>query len=471
VTTASSTVPPFNIDEGLDARISQRLRATDYRHWRAQVQATGGCAAPIHLRGSSRVLDRGGAVLLERTGTVLAPCGNRRAAICPACSDRYAADAFHLLRAGLAGDDTKHVPGTVTEHPRAFLTLTAPSFGPVHTRTLTPRGHVIACRCSQRHDPDDPRIGTALDPDSYDYQGAVLWQAHAGMLWARFAIALRRALAAALGVTGAEFREHARLSYAKVAEYQRRGLVHFHAVIRLDGPEGPADPPPARLDLPALRLAITAAARAAALTVHRPDGTPLVLGWGTQLDLREVTAAARQQIEDDNGEITDTALAGYVAKYATKGTGAHQGADRPIRDIAHVEHLPISDHHRCMITTAWEMGGLDQYGALNLHRWAHMLGFRGHFLTKSQRYSVTFKAMRGQRRTWRLLIDLAELDADTASGNGTAPDLDTITVINDWWPIHYGHRDDAERELAAAIAERQCSTRHSRAVPPERKLP
>jgi hypothetical protein len=27
---------------------------------------------------------------------------------------------------------------------------------------------------------------------------------------------------------------HARLSYAKVAEYQRRDLVHFHAVIRAD---------------------------------------------------------------------------------------------------------------------------------------------------------------------------------------------------------------------------------------------
>ena len=85
------------------------------------------------MSGSSQILDRDGAVLLERDGTVLAPCGNRRAAVCPACSDRYAADAYHLLRAGLAGDQAKGVPETVVEHPRAFLTLTAPSFGPVHT--------------------------------------------------------------------------------------------------------------------------------------------------------------------------------------------------------------------------------------------------------------------------------------------------------------------------------------------------
>ena len=82
--------------------LGHRLRDPGYRAWRAQVQAIGGCAAPIHLTGSSQVLDRDGAVLLERAGTVLAPCGNRRAAVCPACSDRYAADAYHLLRAGLA---------------------------------------------------------------------------------------------------------------------------------------------------------------------------------------------------------------------------------------------------------------------------------------------------------------------------------------------------------------------------------
>jgi hypothetical protein len=258
--------------------ISLRLRAPGYRQWRAQVEATRGCAAPIHLRGSSQVLDRDGVVLLERAGTVLAPCGNRRATVCPACSDRYCADAFHLLRAGLAGDDTKHIPASVAEHPRTFLTLTAPSFGPVHTRTLTRRGHVIPCRCGDCHHPDDPRVGTAVDPDSYDYVGAVLWQAHVGMLWARFAIALRRALAAALGVPGSEFRDHARLSYAKVAEYRRRGMVHFHADIRLDGPDGPADPPPPGLYHDKLTTAIRHAASAAVLPIVRPDGDPMTLG-------------------------------------------------------------------------------------------------------------------------------------------------------------------------------------------------
>ena len=149
------------------------MRSRDYKTWRAQVEATGGCAAPIRLHGSSHILDRDGQVLLEREGQILAPCGNRRETVCPGCSDRYAADAYHLLRAGLAGN-TKGVPATVTERPRAFVTLTAPSFGPVHTRRVSPRGLVIPCGCTERHHPDDPRIGGALDPDRYDYVGAVL---------------------------------------------------------------------------------------------------------------------------------------------------------------------------------------------------------------------------------------------------------------------------------------------------------
>jgi hypothetical protein len=40
------------------------------------------------------------------------------------------------------------------------------------------------------------------------------------------------------GLTGKAFTAQAWLSYAKVAEYQRRGVVYFHAIIRLDDPAG-----------------------------------------------------------------------------------------------------------------------------------------------------------------------------------------------------------------------------------------
>jgi hypothetical protein len=436
-----------------DHDLSHLLRSDGFQQWRREVTALGGCAAPIHLSGSSRIHDRAtGAVLAEREGDILAPCGNRRASVCPACSDRYASDAYHLLRAGMAGG--KGVPDSAAAHPRLFVTLTAPSFGPVHTRRVTARGLVVPCGCGDKHHRDDPRVGTALDYDTHDYVGAVLWQAHSGKLWNRFAIRLRRVLAGMLGIKVRDFKDHARLSYAKVAEYQRRGLVHFHAVVRLDGPDGPTTAPPDWITTEALTVAVRYAASSVSLVVDRPDGTALPLAWGRQVDIRSITSTAAAALEDDHGEITDSALAAYVAKYATKGTGKSEATDRPIRDIAHVPHLDITDHHRRLIEAAWELGGREEYEELNLRRWAHMLGFRGHFLTKSRNYSTTFGAIRGERRTYRLGETLAALDTPAEPG--------TVLVVNDWHIVQIGHRNDAEREIALGIAERRREQRRTR---------
>ncbi|MFP5022529.1 replication initiator [Pseudonocardia phyllosphaerae] len=433
--------------------LSHLLRSPGFQDWRRAVTALHGCSAPIHLTGSSRIYDRTtGTVLAERDGDVLAPCGNRRASVCPACSDRYASDAYHLLRSGMAGG--KGVPESAAEHPRVFATLTAPSFGPVHTRRVTTRGLVVPCPCGEKHHRDDPRVGTALDGDSYDYVGAILWQAHAGQLWNRFAIRLRRTLAHQLGIRVRDFPNRARLSYAKVAEYQRRGLVHFHAVVRLDGPDGPTDPPPRGITTGTLHAAITDAARSVSVVVDRPDGAPMALAWGTQVDTRPITSTAAAALENDDGQISDSALAAYVAKYATKGTGKSEATDRPIRDITHLDHLNLTPHHRRLIETAWELGGREDYEDLNLRRWAHMLGFRGHFLTKSRAWSTTFGAIRSERRLYRLGELLAALDTPAEPGS--------VLVVNDWQVTQIGHRNDAERDIATGIAERHREQRRTR---------
>src|ERR671916_1240407 len=102
---------------------------------------------------------------------------------------------WQLVYAGLAGG-RKGVPESVGEHPMVFASLTAPSFGPVHTR----RDDGRACRCAQRHAPDDVALGQALDPASYDYEGAVLWNWHAPGLWNRFMVELVHVLAARAGM-------------------------------------------------------------------------------------------------------------------------------------------------------------------------------------------------------------------------------------------------------------------------------
>jgi hypothetical protein len=60
--------------------------------------------------------------------------------------------------------------------------------------------------------------------------------------------------------------------------------------------------------------------------------------------------------------------------------------------------LAVTDHIRTLIATAWRLGKVAGLAALKLRRWAHMLGFRGHFLTKARRYSTTFGVLRDARR-------------------------------------------------------------------------
>ena len=56
----------------------------------------------------------------------------------------------------------------------------------------------------------------------------------AGRLWSRTHHLPVPHLAQLAGLTERELWRLVRISFAKVAEYQKRGAVHFHAIIRLD---------------------------------------------------------------------------------------------------------------------------------------------------------------------------------------------------------------------------------------------
>jgi hypothetical protein len=369
-----------------------------------QLSGLGGCIHPVRLDGHrteyavNTATGEIGNVLRHLdsaslpAGQLLVRCNNRRATRCAACAETYRRDTFHLITAGLRGG--KGTPEQVGTHPRVFATFTAPSFGPVHNRPSSGR----PCRCGIRHDDTAPILGTPLNPDTYDYEAAVLWNAHAGALWRRFSIYLRREVAKRAGLTQRAFRDHARISFAKVAEYQKRGAVHFHAVIRLDGPEGGETSPPVWATAELLSDAIHAAATAT--RVHGPtvDGRPHSFVLGRQLDVRPI----RSTDFDGGQELTERAVAAYIAKYATKGAETATGTlDRPIRFLAELAQARITDHARRMIRTAWTLGARPELAELRLRAWAHMLGFRGHFSTKSRRYSTTLGALREARADWR----------------------------------------------------------------------
>ncbi len=374
------------------------------------------CSAPIRLAGERLTVDRKTGEIMERfasadapDGVVLVACGNRRSSRCPSCSTTYRRDAYALVRAGLTGDEVRGVSAGLASHPRVFATLTAPSFGAVHRRlvrgaTTLPchRGanepacpHGRPLTCPVRHEEADPALGQPICPDCYDYAGAVLWNAHAGALWRRTTIRMSRLLAERAGVSRKEIGTLVRLSFVKVAEFQTRGLVHLHVILRLDGPERSAPPSWASTDL--LSEIVAQAAGQSWLRIVRPDGTPLLVRWGSQLDIRPIRRNAA-------GEGSDTAVCGYLAKYSTKAAENAGGADRRLRSAYEIGRLAVTDHARAMMATCWALGGLAQYEHLRLRAWAHMLGFRGHFLTKARRYSVTFGTLRTSRVRFKMKV-------------------------------------------------------------------
>lgn len=131
--------------------VYMRERLGHWEAFQAQVRRVGGCEHPIRLTGRKDLLDSTTGELTEvwssaslPDGSVLVACGNRRASRCGPCSRLYQGDAYQLIVAGLRGG--KGTPGAVAGHPALFATVTAPSFGPVHTRVLDGHGHTAPCR-------------------------------------------------------------------------------------------------------------------------------------------------------------------------------------------------------------------------------------------------------------------------------------------------------------------------------------
>ena len=356
-------------------------------------------------------------------GVVYKACGNRRTSACPCCAETYRRDAFQLLRAGLIGG--KGIPEHVCGHPAVFATFTAPSFGPVHSRPVgrhtcaskadctckpepcharrdtetCPHGRKLAC--FTRHGRDHPKLGQPICPDCYDYTAAVVWNNSTGELWRRTKQAIERHLNQLAHHRGLAY--GVRVSHGKAAEYQARGAVHFHALLRLDGldEDDPARllPPPPGLTVADLEDATRHAATAITYLTSPHPAMPSgwLIAWGTELDVRVITMRGA-------GTVTDLMVASYLAKYSTKGTEITGHASARLTPATVELHANATGTHaERLIHACWRLGAHPDFRSLQ--RWAHMLGFGGHFLTKGRYYSVTFAALRAARITYRRTQD------------------------------------------------------------------
>jgi hypothetical protein len=445
-----------------------------YDRWAQLVAQAGYCHHPIRLAGRVEQADRAtGEVRTvydsagEPDGVLLKACSTRRESRCSSCAAVYRADAYQLLAAGLRGG--KGVPETVAGHPRLFVTFTAPSFGRVHSRKAQGRlvlpchpfrqgarcPHGVRDGCWHRHDEDDPRLGEPLCPGCYDAEAQVLWNALAPELWRRTTIALQRALGRLVGLDEAELRSLVRVSYAKVAEFQRRGAIHFHAVLRLDAATDcrcPAclAPPPEGFTAELLEEALRLSVPAVRVPCPPVDGGPeRYARWGEQLDVHNITPDRDGQA----GELSAEQVAGYIAKYATKATESFgSGLDRRLGadDLERLDQLPA--HVAELVRAAWALGGRSELEGLRLRAWAHMLGFRGHWSTKSRRYSTTFTVLRRARVQFakrRRAKDGVPLDAW-----GRPEDDDQVVIVASWVYAGKGYETEGERWLALSAAAR-----------------
>ena len=340
-------------------------------------------------------------------GVILVRCMNRRASRCPSCAKLYQGDTYQLVKAGIAGG--KGVPESVAANPQVFATLTAPSFGAVHKAIdQNEPGEVCKDRnpakcphgrergCLQRHGPDDPLVGQPLCAECYDYPREVVWNAHASKLCKGLMDNLYHHLARHVGVPRKEIRKQLRVEYARVAEYQARGAVHFHIVFRLDGADGVGSPAPVWASPEVLIEALASARRATTVTVPSEFGGVWVLKFGGQ------PVRAGEPVVLDGEGYTARKVASYLAKYVSKGTEDAHGSDAPVRHPANIEDAGKTPHVRSLMRAVWRLGGMELYAETSLHRrWTHMLGYGGHTLTCSQGYSVTRRLLRQVRAEHR----------------------------------------------------------------------
>ncbi len=158
------------------------------------------------------------------------------------------------------------------------------------------------------------------------------------------------------------------------------------------------------------------------------------------MDVRPIGAGSA------NEDLSEEAVAAYVAKYATKAAETTGTVDRRIGELGELDKLPdLPDHARHLIEACFVLD--DAYPDRMLWRWAHMLGFRGHFSTKSRAYSTTLGALRQVRADYRARQERRERGLPDPDD---VPEGSTLTLAH-WTYAGHGHTP-GESWLAATIA-------------------
>ena len=124
------------------------------------------------------------------------------------------------------------------------------------------------------------------------------------------------------------------------------------------------------------------------------------------------------------------------AKYSCKGS--HQAITRAGASPEQLRQGGVPEQLVQMAVAA--IGLSERPGLQRLGKWVHMLGFRGHFVTKSRGYSTTLGELRDTRAKWR-----ADQDDQLADDDESTP------VLAVWEYIGSGYLNPGDALLAAGV--------------------
>ena len=131
------------------------------------------------------------------------------------------------------------------------------------------------------------------------------------------------------------------------------------------------------------------------LVVHGLPGRPAVaLRWGAQIDVRPISGGADR--DGRSGPAHPEQVAAYLAKYLTKACEDF-GLPRRVPTAAHAAAAGASAHAVRIVQTVERLAYEGGPAYARLGACLATLGYRGHPVTKSRRFSTTFGVLRRAR--------------------------------------------------------------------------
>jgi hypothetical protein len=183
------------------------------------------------------------------------------------------------------------------------------------------------------------------------------------------------------------------------------------------------------------------------------------------VDCRSISGGAARDGKREGRMVHPEQVAGYLAKYLTKATEDF-GLPTRVVSVAHARRVGASPHAVRIIESATQLAEEGERYQRLVHNLA-TLGYRGHPITKSRAYSVTFGQLRRARRAFRRnpgldpQADIRQvLDDDSEVPEG-------FELVSSWEYVGRGYLDleqatAAVRSAASARARRCQSSAASR---------